>query len=549
MSLSMLKEHLLQLEEYNYKFGDPRPILFHYLLKKYPKKVSSYLSDGNLDPHDMCTTGCRPSDPEDPESMERYVELPAKKNAVKALLNIVSKSDAPIVLLPFMVTRASCKRASRAKHLFLIVYNRLTGEMERIDFKRYHVGSIFAMKSVFKRLGSVLMPVIKEGAGIQKMEFVDEHDVPSAFINRYHDADLKSLYPIYMLSYIVERVNHPKKTAKEVHDSLVATKKIEAMIKLWDDWVKYNKGYKNSRSCGAHAVLNLQNNSCVQKSSKTLGTYLLEKPVKVCPEKKVFNMFTNRCTSPERLKELNVIVNDISNVARNTQFQHLGRVDTILKSLSFVMSKHPNGKLVMPPVSALAGVSNTRDNKEQLGMRWAYGDSHGGFKFTVLPNFWKYWNAAMKSSARFIIVLVSLRSRLKGNHANALIYDKTNNELERFDGLGYQIHDSYEIEGLDKEIESFFGGSPWMPEGFVYYTPMDYCPKFMMQYKELSESAEFADTRGNCAVWRLWYIDLRLSNPHLNRQQVVSYANKKVEAFGSFQKFIKAYQLYVNENM
>jgi hypothetical protein len=194
--------------------------------------------------------------------------------------------------------------------------------------------------------------------------------------------------------------------------------------------------------------------------------------------------------------------------------------------------------------------SSGSKEKDQLAIRWAFDSkSKGQFKFSVFPDFWKYWSAGMKSSARFLIVLVSLRSRLGGNHANVLIYDKTNNELERFDGLGYQIHESYDIEELDKEIEAFFSAGSSMPEGFTYYTPMDYCPRFMMQYKELSESAEFADTRGNCAVWRLWYIDLRLSNPHLNRQQVVRYANKKVEAFGSFQKFIKAYQLYVNRNM
>ena len=54
-----------------------------------------------------------------------------------------------------------------------------------------------------------------------------------------------------------------------------------------------------------------------------------------------------------------------------------------------------------------------------------------------------------------------------------------------------------------------------------------------------------SDIRGNCAVWRLWYIDTRLGNPHLTRNEVVKYAQNKLDSLGSLYKYIKSYQLHI----
>ena len=53
------------------------------------------------------------------------------------------------------------------------------------------------------------------------------------------------------------------------------------------------------------------------------------------------------------------------------------------------------------------------------------------------------------------------------------------------------------------------------------------------------------DVRGNCAVWRIWYVHTRLANPHINRKDLILMASRKLENIGSFYKFIKSYQLYL----
>jgi hypothetical protein len=178
----------------------------------------------------------------------------------------------------------------------------------------------------------------------------------------------------------------------------------------------------------------------------------------------------------------------------------------------------------------------------------------------VPPGFWDGFRAAMQDpKIRFVVVNLSINSQELGwHHANALIYDKNINEIERFDPWGYS-HAKYATDELDAELARQLAEHRDMfPRGAApaaVLKPEDYCPRLprtgFFQVAEAWEPAKglaYANgDMGNCVQWRVYYMHLRLANPALRRDQVAALAQRKLASLhaGGFHRFIKAYQVYM----
>jgi hypothetical protein len=191
----------------------------------------------------------------------------------------------------------------------------------------------------------------------------------------------------------------------------------------------------------------------------------------------------------------------------------------------------------------------TSDTKKgDYTIQWKFHEESKDFKLHVPTSYWKLWEHPMTTPRiRFIISYITLVSNLGGIHANVYIYDKTTNELERFDGLGRSISATYHIESFDQHMRPLFDqqvGSLFK-KPVKYLTPLDYCPNYRIFQTKETDDIPGKDRKGNCAVWRAWYIHLRFSNPHLKRKELVLLAAKKLQTIGSPYKFIKAYHAFV----
>ena len=99
---------------------------------------------------------------------------------------------------------------------------------------------------------------------------------------------------------------------------------------------------------------------------------------------------------------------------------------------------------------------------------------------------------------------------------------------------------------MDKKIFELFHeklGS----ELLYYYPPQAFLPAENFQTKQEKEKEwikrnEDDEPVGYCAAWSAWYIDLRLSNPDIDRETLVKIAMKKLESLPiNFTTFIRNY--------
>jgi hypothetical protein len=491
--------------------------------------VTSYLEDADAE-QNMLRFKCVKVD----ERNKRVLEMPGKKieKEIDEMLEIPSK---PIVIFPILIAKKFiCAIPNRSKHVNYVLYNSKTHEVERIDIKKFHLKR-FPIKLLYKKISTDLLDRITEYD--PKVKMSGEIDISNEFISRFPEITTKNLYPVYLILYLSLRCKHPSMNSDRVH-AKVAKLSDRDVRKYWEGYLEH----VDKIGCGDDHVLNSETMKCIKRGSARYAEGLIEKPVKQCKNGKVFDIFTNKCTMAAKLRNVDVVLDEILkiNIGSKFKFTHMGKANNVIKSTMFVLGKHNNGHLVMS--------RNVKTNdKNTFMIRWIWDKEKKENTLTMPEGFWESWQEGMDGEARFVIALIIAISNLGGIHANVLIYDKNTHELERFDSLGHQAHGSFELENFDKQIIEVFEkhkNNKQVHKDYKYYVPLDYCPREIYQARDIDEIG-FMDTAGNCAVWRLWYIDLRLSNPELKRDEVIKMSMKKIENYGSFQRFIKLYQAYI----
>jgi hypothetical protein len=523
----------MQFEEFQVFLGDPRPFLLQYLLTL--PGIETYVPNPKkLNPNDVFMFKCMPT-----ETGQKH-EL--KKPLIK-LQNEITKRLAdktkPLLAVPIIFSnKGVCRERNLSKHLNILLFNKLTGEVDRIDIKKYHLNK-FRMKILLKRGILPLIEHVNNKLAPKDITYklTPEIDVPIQFIQSFgQDVKVNNIFPIFLLSYLHKRSEKPHETSSSI---LTMKPDIKNASDIWTAYSKFRLNVESNK-CTDNMVINPENGKCISIKGHTFLTNLVEKPLKKCKSEQIFDHLALKCTLKNKLVDIDILLNKLMDIqiTADTEFKSLDSEQNALLSINYVLSQYQNARIILP-----RGLK-TEIKRNDFKITWRWNPKLEEFEFKLPEGFWDSWATHMYDpTINFIIVFVGLLSKTNGHHANVLIYDKSKNEMERFDGLGIDIHSAYGISGFDDKIRELFIGK--MPTNFKYFVPLDYCPKMpIFQSKEIDEITG-SDITGNCAVWRLWYVNTRLANPHLKRKEVIAYASRKLEQVGSLYKYIKGYQLYI----
>jgi hypothetical protein len=120
-----------------------------------------------------------------------------------------------------------------------------------------------------------------------------------------------------------------------------------------------------------------------------------------------------------------------------------------------------------------------------------------------------------------------------------LIFNKETGELEHFEPHGLELSpESYNPSGLYDQVRNMFKG-----KAKKYLSPLQVCPKNMQFFQSVETDEQgFLHDHGHCAVWCLWYADVRLANPTVPRNDVIRIAIQKMMDMGSLRMFIWNYE-------
>ena len=159
----------------------------------------------------------------------------------------------------------------------------------------------------------------------------------------------------------------------------------------------------------------------------------------------------------------------------------------------------------------------------------------------------KFKKCILNKKSKYIIIPIGIEL-VNGSHSNYLIYDINKNEIERFEPNGY--HNPYKLNYnpylLDKLLEKKF---KQIDNNIIYFKPKDFLPKIGFQSLDATESSKFkkiGDPGGFCAAWTIWYVDMRLSNPTIERKELIEEIIKKIKKYNfSFKNIIRNYTVKI----
>jgi ankyrin repeat protein len=152
----------------------------------------------------------------------------------------------------------------------------------------------------------------------------------------------------------------------------------------------------------------------------------------------------------------------------------------------------------------------------------------------------KHLKQTFETCSSYFVILIGIVLK-QSNHTNILLYDKSNNTIERFEphGSTYPINYNYNPGLLDDQLKLLFNSFKTVE----YITPGDYLPKIGFQSFDSCEykCKYINDPLGFCSVWCIWYIDMRLSYK-ISRDALVNMLILHIKEHNiSFKQLIREY--------
>jgi len=150
-------------------------------------------------------------------------------------------------------------------------------------------------------------------------------------------------------------------------------------------------------------------------------------------------------------------------------------------------------------------------------------------KLYLVENFYDKIKSCIDKNAEFIIIPLGIELTA-GSHANYIIYDVKNKTVERFEPHGASTPPglNYSPRILDELLESRF---KLIDENITYFAPQDYLPKIGFQLMDIFENnkKKIGDPGGFCALWSVWYVDMRLKYKNIECKELVKILIRSIK--------------------
>lgn len=445
----------------------------------------------------------------------------------------------PYLVIPLLLhKKLNCNeqrnRIHEDRHLSIILFNTHTRELEHVDdlfveVQRDYGHRFLAEKYIHRFLVRFLNTWIGDD------DFAKNPSVSVPTLNAHEllpickalGIDPPNFYmahKIFLTTYLQNRLSQPDQTADEcrqetleylLNDPNAARKYYQKYIRFND---KYLKKHEAILKCKDGQMRNLETRRCNEDKNSSESDLSIDMPLHF-PEKQL--------TEDEIVKRL---------------AGYAGMFFTLkYDDLACLM---PDGRV---------------KSYSEFTFEWKWNpeiEKHEMYYPEEFPEFWQ--DAMMDPSKRFIMMFVFLHAHvpeealmenpnaaddLSGRHLNALLYDKKTNILERYEPNGKGAMEFYDnAKSLDDDLMTI--------EEFAnvrFMSSQSYCPLGVHKL-EWTEGKTYTTKRGgNCGLWVIWSMELRLNNPDVPHEKLYSKAHKKILNMGSFKIFANGYQAYLNK--
>ena len=445
--------------------------------------------------------------------------IPPKLTTVQKthLANLVADPSVAIICFPVLLSGCVKKctvKLDSSKHLIVVLLNKLTHTVEVFDDMLPSTMKLKGMSTLLEHgLTQLLVPKLQTLFHVPSINL--SLSIPSFKERHYktlidtlaaagYAADNFTAHAAFTANYIVARVADPVASPTILHDRVIKLLQTEVGRRTFCTCYDTLRQFKlHPTPCDTTKLLNPHTLKCVTADG-ALGRRL----------QRVSH--TNNRKTNINIHEYFIPADARKNGSRlSAQWMEVGVNMSLMRA--YLRSKYSDIAYIAKYIFTWNGV--------KLGTR--------AFDTT--------WEKAMASSdTRYVVFSMELSHHtVMETHGNALIYDKEKRELERFEPHGHG-YEEFQQTKLDAAIVAFFGARIGS-----YSPPLLTCPIGLQDDDDDEINPGAKDIGGNCAVWTMYYMEVRLSNPFLPRPAVIKAALTGIKRRGSFRMFINAYHWHV----
>jgi len=428
------------------------------------------------------------------------------------------------------------KKPQPPSHPVFFAYHKTTSTLELWDFNyaktqsALHYDSTVSIMTTFMKalLGtfgmelssaSIAIPTIPEDRYARLKELVQKA--------HYHH-----LYQSFLVNFIATRVRYFKKDASEETNikrtTLVISRRV-IPLKRQTSIHKYLDVYTQFKT---HLALH-------QESIQTPRYYNPRfPPPPMCEEGAYYDFYREIC---EPLHAPVVVPKGTYQKNKPLLYKN-----NILHYYTYIalyfLQKYTNLAMIVPKYKV-------QPHTYYYALRWHYNPKLTGrtrFTLKTPPSYERFLKKAMKDPrVRFIPFILALKGTDASMHANLILIDKTNQTVERFEpNMGGYVskEDDRTINetALDKQITELFA-----PYQLRFVPTSETCPIGMHHIEWFEKTDNVFDVGGNCALWTIYLLELRIANPDVPPATVTNYAIQEISKTGSFKHFANQYADYL----
>lgn len=303
----------------------------------------------------------------------------------------------------------------------------------------------------------------------------------SKIFDNIHSDEILLCFDIVTKSYINQLRNNNIEYINKI-DILCSQNRSSNDIKIFKEYINIEKFPKNSNIYDVCYDIIKKNIMDQYKNINTKKIYITSYPI------------TNRDIN------LDINIEQNKNIRINT---FIGIKVDILFGILYILKKH--NKNCYSPIHI--------DKKIYFDISWS------NYKLKIYDEIkQKILNFILNSKKKFMIIPINISIKNKF-HNNYLLYDRELNEFERFepDGSHAPYGLNYDVNKLDFELEKFFSNI-----NIRYISPINFLPKIGLQRLEIQEKYTFFDNNKFCALWCIWYADMRITYHSLDRKNFIN---------------------------
>lgn len=269
---------------------------------------------------------------------------------------------------------------------------------------------------------------------------------------------------------------------------------------------------------------------------------------------KIYNENSSRCEDvsyPLKINKRCLLIEESTPVE---YCSFVGITLDILVGMIYLLQKHPQAcstintefienKDLCNYYKSIGIVTNTKCEFLNFEIVWVYNQLY------FSNNFKNGFQMCVKNNKKnFVIFPLGIELR-QGSHANYLIYDIRKKEVERFEPYGSQSPYQFDYNPtlLDNLLEYKFKE---IDSEINYIKPSHFLPKVGLQYFDIFEAntKKIADPSGFCALWAIWYADMRMTFADIPRDKLIKKILKDTKRQNvSFRNLIRNYSTNITK--